>query len=825
MNPLNLATAAAVALAGLALPGTAAQAAPVPPVTSSVSLVLAQTAQHRNGLAALAREPGASRTSFRSLEPGSAQRATVLSWAAGHGLTVAHTGPFVVQLTGDARLLAGLFGTSVRVSRFAGRAVTTAAASPTVPAVLSGQVAAVVGLDDRPVFKHATSYDGPVLQRLGNLSTTGYDTAAGAGATVGTVNLGGWYSSDLSTYAAHYGLPLAPGQITPITVGSGNPTATAATDNGASSEVALDAESILATAPAAKQRMYFGGNTAADYLAILDQMTADAANGLLHTASSSWGSCEPWMGASTLSAASAAVERLVAAGATFFASSGDDAAYDCSSSTAVDNTPAVDFPASAPYTVAVGGIRAVANSDGTFTSSAWGPSSVSAPGSSFAGWGSGGGQSSVFGRPTWQGGTGDSSAWRTVPDIASLGDPATGFTTYDTFDGGWVAVGGTSLASPLSAASLAVVEARSGALGLGNILPALYARPLAFHDITSGTNGLYAATTGYDRVTGLGSPDWQALAPALLSGGTSAPGTAPTFTLPALTRSTAPAVTVTDPNASSTSRYKVTDGPADCVAGMSSSLPTSVSLTSGQGLHTVTLNVLDADGTCHTTQATTLLDTVAPALTAGALPTFTLAAAVGLRWTGADVTSGVAAYDVRYRKAAFNAGFGSLVYPLLWQGTPSTQVSLPASKGYTYCLSVRARDKAGNVSGWSPERCTATALDDRSLATSSGWVRGTATAYYASTVTGTTHTGAYLVRTGVQARHLALVATRCSACGTVGVYWNGTLIRTISFYGTSTAQHQVFVIGDLGAARTGTLTIKALNGRRTYLDGLASSRV
>lgn len=822
MNPLNIATAAAVALAGLALPATAAQAAPVPPVRSSVSLVLAQTAQQRNSLTALARDRGASRTSFRSLEPSTGQRASVLSWAAAHGLTVAHTGPFVVQVTGDAHVLAGLFGTTVHVSQLAGRAVTTAAAAPIVPAALSADVAAVVGLDDRPLFKHATSYDGPVLQRLGNLSTA-YDTTAGAGATVGTVNLGGWYSSDLSTYATHFGLTLAPGQITPVTVGSGNPTANAATDDGSSTEVALDAETILATAPAAKQRMYFGSNSAADYLAILDQMTSDASSGLLHTASSSWGACEPWMSASTLSAESAAVERLVAAGATFFASSGDDAAYDCSSSAAVDNTPAVDFPASAPYTVAVGGIRAVANSDGTFTSSAWGPSSVSAPGSSFAGWGSGGGQSSVFGRPTWQGATGDSSAWRTVPDIASLADPATGFATYTTFDGGWVTVGGTSLASPLSAASLAVVEARSGTLGLGNILPALYASPLAFRDITSGTNGLYAATTGYDRVTGLGSPDWQALTPDLTSGTT--PVATPSLTLPAVTRSTTPAITVTDPNASSTSTYKVTDGTADCLSGMSTSLPTWVTLTQTQGLHTVTLNVLDADGTCHTTQRTTLLDTVAPAVTTGALPTFTLAPVVGLRWTGADATSGVASYDVRYRTAAFNAGFGGLVYPLLWQGTTSTQVSLPAAKGYTYCLSVRARDKAGNASGWSPERCTATALDDRSLASSSGWVRGTATAYYASTVTGTTHPGAYLVRTGVQARHLALVATRCSACGTVGVYWNGTLVRTISFYGTSTAQRQVFVIGDLGAARTGTLTIKALNGGRVYLDGLASSRV
>ena len=60
---------------------------------------------------------------------------------------------------------------------------------------------------------------------------------------------------------------------------------------------------------------------------------------------------------------------------------------------------------------------------------------------------------------------------------------------------------------------IADIDQGRGYLGEGSLdgrqqtIPALYNLPSTdFHDITSGNNGFYAAGTGYDLVTGLGSP-------------------------------------------------------------------------------------------------------------------------------------------------------------------------------------------------------------------------------------------------------------------------------------------------------------------------------
>ena len=91
--------------------------------------------------------------------------------------------------------------------------------------------------------------------------------------------------------------------------------------------------------------------------------------------------------------------------------------------------------------------------------------------------------------------------------------------------------GGTSFAAPMWAGYVALVNqnlANSGKATLGFINPAVYAIGVGssyttdFHDITSGTSGSYSAVTGYDLVTGWGSPNGNNLITAL-SGGTSSP--------------------------------------------------------------------------------------------------------------------------------------------------------------------------------------------------------------------------------------------------------------------------------------------------------------
>jgi kumamolisin len=74
-------------------------------------------------------------------------------------------------------------------------------------------------------------------------------------------------------------------------------------------------------------------------------------------------------------------------------------------------------------------------------------------------------------------------------------------------------VGGTSAVSPLYAGLVALMNQKLSK-PVGWLNPLLYgpvAGSGAFHDITSGDIGSYAAREGWDACTGWGSPDGSAL--------------------------------------------------------------------------------------------------------------------------------------------------------------------------------------------------------------------------------------------------------------------------------------------------------------------------
>ncbi|MFT2691810.1 S8 family serine peptidase [Clavibacter zhangzhiyongii] len=142
----------------------------------------------------------------------------------------------------------------------------------------------------------------------------------------------------------------------------------------------------------------------------------------------------------------------------------------------------VASPASSPYVTAVGATSTGLAQDGSIAVEAgWETETRFArngalipPGFAF---GAGGGQSAEYARPTWQAdrlavaGTG-----RLLPDVASLGDPDTGFITYGPHQGRteYAAHGGTSLATPMVASMVAISKAVTGRrFGLAS--PALYA--------------------------------------------------------------------------------------------------------------------------------------------------------------------------------------------------------------------------------------------------------------------------------------------------------------------------------------------------------------
>ena len=112
--------------------------------------------------------------------------------------------------------------------------------------------------------------------------------------------------------------------------------------------------------------------------------------------------------------------------------------------------------------------------------------------------------------------TGTSTTGRSTPDVASDSNPNTGLAVYDSVStsgqSGWFEVGGTSAGAPIWAGLVAAADQARAANGLSSLsstqtLSLLYsASSTDFHDITSGSNLAGSAKTGYDLVTGLGSP-------------------------------------------------------------------------------------------------------------------------------------------------------------------------------------------------------------------------------------------------------------------------------------------------------------------------------
>ncbi|HVC75116.1 MAG TPA: S53 family peptidase [Candidatus Micrarchaeaceae archaeon] len=202
--------------------------------------------------------------------------------------------------------------------------------------------------------------------------------------------------------------------------------------------------------------------------------------------------------------------------------------------------PTVIWPGSDPLVTSVGGtyLCANANTTGSRTDDSVSPPAKcqANPGVTEIGWVvGGGGFSHVFGKPAYQNNlpsgsntAGNTNNMRGVPDVSMEASSLTGVLVYD--GGSWFVVGGTSVSSPTFAAVAAIADQVNGApLGFLNdglykigSNPARYAND--FFDVTTGNNDQfkspqdpnYAASTGWDPVTGLGTPNAANLVPDLI---------------------------------------------------------------------------------------------------------------------------------------------------------------------------------------------------------------------------------------------------------------------------------------------------------------------
>jgi Pro-kumamolisin, activation domain/Putative Ig domain/Bacterial Ig-like domain (group 3) len=357
----------------------------------------------------------------------------------------------------------------------------------------------------------------------------------GAGQTIAVYELEPNSTSDIAAYQSCYGTSTSVDYV-PVDGGAGS--------GPGSGEAALDIEDVIGLAPKATVLVYQGPNNGTGVYDTYNQIISD---NLANVISTSWGLCEAEQGATEMEAENTLFQEASTQGQSIFAASGDEGSEACHTSSNGDTSLAVSDPASQPFVTGVGGTT-LSTLGPPPTESAWNDRLTDPATDLGAG---GGGISIQWQMPSYQSGAPPSlnvinsrssrvpcgapsgSFCREVPDVSADADPDTGYLIN--YQGNWVGIGGTSAAAPTWAAFMALVNASDTCNGapIGFANPVLYDAAANgyssdFNDITSGNNdytnshaGRFAAGTGYDMASGLGTPNGSTLAPVLCNGGTS----------------------------------------------------------------------------------------------------------------------------------------------------------------------------------------------------------------------------------------------------------------------------------------------------------------
>ena len=381
-------------------------------------------------------------------------------------------GDVLLRATGSASAIERFLDVSIR--RFiavGGTPFYAALTTPAIPASISGTVIAITGLDDyqRDLTSAVPSAD--VAGVTPKDMTTFYDITPlrkaeldGSGETVVFLEWGVPSNAVLNLWAQKFtpGVPFNV-QVHQDAADWGAPLVSSDKQYSAvAGEAALDLEIVHGIAPGAAEVVYEFGNAGA--IPDVVKAIAAASPGVILSSSISEHECELEQGAIADGAAENQVDTAAAAqGMSIFWASGDRGAYMCLNDYPDQdknaNTEISVMPdASSPGVTAVGGTTAfLAENGGYFEESAWGEPIEQ--------WGSGGGVSTAFPRPTWQQAPGipSSMTGRGLPDVAANADIISGWdiiapgqTSSDQAQEG--PVGGTSAAAPFWAAVTALID-------------------------------------------------------------------------------------------------------------------------------------------------------------------------------------------------------------------------------------------------------------------------------------------------------------------------------------------------------------------------------
>ncbi|HUY40772.1 MAG TPA: S53 family peptidase [Candidatus Dormibacteraeota bacterium] len=459
----------------------------------------------------------------------------VESYLQSAGLTNVKATPdnLLVSATGTAAQMQKAFNTTLHSFSWNGKVAFGNVSPAYVPTSLGGVVVAVLGLNDVSAFsdkpKMATQataceqgvtvpcvrfYDPATFQSAYDVGSL--PPARNTSIAIMAEGNVSQAVADFRTNESQFHQPQVP--LTVRQVGLASP------DTAGNDEWTLDMTYSTAMAGNVKMLYVYATTSLTDSDIALEfdkWMTDD----LAQVGNASFGECEafPYVdGAMVLD--DEILVQAAAQGQTLFASSGDWGGYcnvEGDTNGVPGGVPMVAYPSASPYVTSVGGTDLLTNADGSYQGE--------------VAWEAGGGGLSQFEyAPYWEAEAqpvaGQGESFRGLPDVAMDAAIETGaelYTSGSAVNGSCTPciTGGTSLASPLAAGTYARLQsAKNNALGFGPIQfyniyqqnpnasedsTGLGAWELVggFHDILTGTNGLYTALPRYDMTTGLGSFD------------------------------------------------------------------------------------------------------------------------------------------------------------------------------------------------------------------------------------------------------------------------------------------------------------------------------
>src|ERR1039458_8255885 len=423
--------------------------------------------------------------------------AQVTGWLQGHGMEVEEitAGRRSIVFSGIAAQVQQAFHTQIHTYKIGEEFHHANAKDPEIPAALVQVVGGVVSLHDfhsepmhglvrkpSPDFTSGGShYLAPAdFATIYNLAPIYQQAINGSGQSVAIVARSNIKLADVRQFRTFFGLPANDPQII---VNGADP---GIWNSNEETEADLDVEWSGAVAKNATIKFVVSKSTnSSDGVDLSAQYIVN--HNLAPVMSASFGLCEASLGSSGNGFLNSLWQQAAAQGITVFVSSGDNGAAGCDSASASSATHGrgVNGLCSTPYSGCVGGNEfndtsnptlywSSTNVTGTQASAlsyipevAW---NESGPGKGL--WASGGGASSVYGKPSWQAGTGvPADGRRDVPDVSLSSAGHDGYLIYQ--EGGLYVVGGTSAASPSFAGVMALVVQHTAARQ-GNANTAFY---------------------------------------------------------------------------------------------------------------------------------------------------------------------------------------------------------------------------------------------------------------------------------------------------------------------------------------------------------------